>query len=247
MGKFETPSVNWKLPIETMMGLTREAAASILTCQLYPVGQVGSGLPRLPIRKRNLDNVLPILFVHGVFHNRSTFAWLIQRLSLEGIRPMKDLNLLTTLFSIEDLAEKIRTEAKQLLKLYGTQKIHIVGHSLGGMVGRYFVQELGGDEMVATLTTLATPHQGTLLSRFSLLPNLRQLDPESRTIRKLQGSPLPRQTQIISISGNLDFVMVPKNTYFLPGARNIRLKGVGHAGLLYSRRVHQILMSHWVG
>ena len=37
----------------------------------------------------------------------------------------------------------------------------MVGHSLGGLIARYYVTRLGGDERVHTLVTLGTPHSGT--------------------------------------------------------------------------------------
>ncbi|MFM8312856.1 MAG: hypothetical protein ACKOA8_01070, partial [Deltaproteobacteria bacterium] len=74
--------------------IARESAASILTYELYPLGLVTQSLPTLPSFKvgRTGPNV-PILFIHGIFHNRSTFAWLKQRLYSKGFRQFKELNL----------------------------------------------------------------------------------------------------------------------------------------------------------
>ena len=36
----------------------------------------------------------------------------------------------------------------------GYERIHVVGHSMGGLVARYYVTRLGGDERVHTLVTL---------------------------------------------------------------------------------------------
>ena len=47
----------------------------------------------------------------------------------------------------------------------GYERIHVIGHRLGGLIARYFVQRLGGDAQVHTLVTLGTPHQGTQLAR----------------------------------------------------------------------------------
>ena len=60
----------------------------------------------------------------------------------------------------------------------GYERIHVIGHSLGGLITRYYVQRLGGDSRVHTLVTLGTPHQGTQLARAApLLPLVRQLTP----------------------------------------------------------------------
>lgn len=59
----------------------------------------------------------------------------------------------------------------------GDRRVHLIGHSMGGLVSRWFVERLGGARSVQTLTTVGTPHFGapealTLLSAtsFGLVP-----------------------------------------------------------------------------
>ena len=44
----------------------------------------------------------------------------------------------------------------------GFERIHVIGHSLGGLIARYYVTRLGGDARVHTLVTLGTPARGHL-------------------------------------------------------------------------------------
>jgi triacylglycerol lipase len=39
--------------------------------------------------------------------------------------------------------------------------VHLIGHSMGGLDGRYMISRLGMAERVKSLTTLGTPHRGT--------------------------------------------------------------------------------------
>ena len=55
----------------------------------------------------------------------------------------------------------------------------LIGHSLGGLIARYYVQCLGGDERVHTLVTLGTPHGGTATAYLRARPAGRQLRPGS--------------------------------------------------------------------
>ena len=41
-------------------------------------------------------------------------------------------------------------------------KLVLIGHSMGGLVARYFIECLGGWQSTRTLLTLATPHRGSL-------------------------------------------------------------------------------------
>ena len=61
-------------------------------------------------------------------------------------------------------------------------RVHLIGHSLGGLDARYLVSKLGMENRVATITTVGTPHRGTTFAdwgmyRFSrwLIPLLRRL------------------------------------------------------------------------
>ena len=238
-----------KLPIHNASRLgwdiARESAASILTYELYPLGLVSRSLPTFPALPRKISTPKrPILFIHGIFHNRSTFAWLKQKLYTKGFRHFKEVDLMTSIRPIPHLAEQIAREARLLLKKHEVSEIDIVAHSMGGVIARYFVQLLGGDGIVRNLITLGTPHQGTEWSRYSILPHLRELKPQSRTLELLNQSGPPKQTRAIAISGELDIVIRPKDCMWWNGVRNIHLSHVGHAGLLFSKRVLDIVLSH---
>jgi pimeloyl-ACP methyl ester carboxylesterase len=225
--------------------IARESAASILTYELYPLGLISKSLPTLPsLSLRGPGSKLPVLFIHGIFHNRSTFAWLKQRLYSKGFRQFKEVNLLTSIHPIPRLAEQVARETRLLIKKYNVPQVDIIAHSMGGVIGRYFVQLLGGDGLVRNLITLGTPHRGTEWSRYSIIPHIRELTPQSRTLELLNDCPPPKHTRAIAVSGDLDIVIRPKDCTWWDGVRNIHLSRVGHAGLLFSTRVLDIILSH---
>ena len=66
---------------------------------------------------------------------------------------------------------KIETNALQLKKFIesvkaecGVDKVNIIAHSKGGLDSKYMITELGMDDSVASLTTLCTPHQGSIIA-----------------------------------------------------------------------------------
>ncbi|MFG0251939.1 MAG: esterase/lipase family protein [Phycisphaerales bacterium JB038] len=63
--------------------------------------------------------------------------------------------------SIEVRARALDAE---LTRLLGTRPCHLLGHSMGGLDARYFITHLGGAERVRSLTTLGTPHRGTIIA-----------------------------------------------------------------------------------
>jgi triacylglycerol lipase len=225
--------------------IAREASASLLTYELYPLGLVGRSLPTVPsLWKTANDPRIPCLFIHGVFHNRSTFAFIKQKLALKGWRHFREIDLLTSIHPVPRLAEQVATVVSQLQREHEVPQIDIIAHSLGGIVARYYVQQLGGDGPVRNLVTLGSPHGGTVWSRYSVLSHLKDLSPQSPFMRHLNSLNAPRSTRAIAVSGELDLLVLPRENGFWPGVRNIHLKRVGHAGLLFSRRVLQIILSN---
>lgn len=112
----------------------------------------------------------------------------------------------------------------------------IVGHSLGGLIARYYVQCLGGDSHVRTLVTLGTPHSGTRVAPLmNAHPIVRQMRPGSAVIEELTGPAPGCRTQFVSFWSDLDHLMDPLETACVEHpdllAQNVRVSGVGHLAL----------------
>jgi triacylglycerol lipase len=125
---------------------------------------------------------------------------------------------------------------ERLTEESGYERIHVVGHSLGGLIARYYVQRLSGHERVRTLITLGTPHAGTELARAGrLLPLVRQLRPDSSLIRDL-AEPAPKcTTRFLAFYSDLDQLILPSRNARIEHpdlhARNVAVRGVGHLSL----------------
>jgi hypothetical protein len=123
--------------------------------------------------------------------------------------------------------------------------VHVVGHSLGGLVARYYVQRLGGDARVHTLVTLGTPHEGTYVAHAVPHRLVRQLRPGSDVLRELNGPAYGCRTRFVCIYSDLDQIVVPQRSGRLEhpnlATRNVLVRGVGHLSLpIHSRVVHEI-------
>lgn len=233
-------------PSQLAWGITREVGASLLAYELYPLAILGNSLPALPVLwTKTESHRRPILLIHGIFHNKSAFFYLKQKLALKGWHHFRELDLLTSVYGIARLAEKVKSEVERLREEYETDQIDIVAHSMGGIVARYYLQKLGGDGVVRNLITLGTPHRGTDWSKYSILPHIRDLHPKSKLLQDLNELPPPAKTRVVSVAGKLDLMLLPRNTAQWPGVRCIELEQMGHAGLLFSKRVAQIITSHF--
>lgn len=69
---------------------------------------------------------------------------------------------------IEPRAYSWKKLIRQILDETGAPQLNIIAHSMGGLDIRYAISALDMDEEIATLTTLSTPHRGTVLANLAL-------------------------------------------------------------------------------
>jgi hypothetical protein len=187
----------------------------------------------------------PIILVHGIVDNRSVFALLRRSLRRRGFGRVVTVNYSSITGDIRLLADRLGTLVEQVCEETGYERVHVVGHSMGGLVARYYVQRLGGDERVHTLVTLGSPHDGTMPAFVIPHPLVRQLRPGSDVVREL-AEPAPGcRTRFVAVWSDLDQMIVPKRaaTIVHPdlAARNVFVRGVGHMSLpVDGRVVHEI-------
>ena len=184
----------------------------------------------------------PILLVHGIIDNHAAFTVMDYALRRRGFQTVAayDYGLLTS--SIPRAALRLGEAISQLSAATGYERIHVIGHSLGGLIARYFVQRLGGDRQVHTLVTLGTPHQGTQLAWAApLLPLVRQLTPDSPVIREL-AEPAPGcRTRFVAFYSDIDHLVVPGSNARMDhpdlNVQNIVAHGVGHLSMPNNRQI----------
>lgn len=187
----------------------------------------------------------PILLVHGMVDNRMIFAVLRHRLRRRGFGRVFAINYSPVTNDIRAAARDLSGAIEELVARTGYERIHLIGHSLGGLIARYYAQRLGGDERVHTLVTLGTPHSGSLLAYGLPVKLGRQLRPDSDLITELAlPAPLCR-TRFVAYYSDLDQVVLPHENGRIDHpdllARNIRVHAAGHMSLpILPSVVHQI-------
>ena len=183
----------------------------------------------------------PIVLVHGWVDNRSVFTLLRRALQRRGFGRVVSMNYNVLTHDVPRAARRLAALVEQLCDETGYEQVHVVGHSMGGLVARYYVQRLGGDTRVHTLATLGTPHQGTRAAHLMLGRAVRDLRVGSAVIREL-AEPAPRcRTRFIAFWSDLDELVVPKTSAQIEhpdlSARNVFVRGTGHLSLPIDRRV----------
>lgn len=222
---------------QTYVGQAREAA-TIARCALnYPLGLAESALSTgVPRGDRTFDT--PVVLLHGYGHNRSGWFMLDRRLRRVGFTSIHTLNYLPYLSGVPELADRLAERVEAICRLTGSDKVHLVGHSMGGIVARWYVQERGGYERVETAITIGSPHSGTYAAMIGVGAGARDLRPGSLVMRRLDRYAKPSPVRWIAYYSNLDMLVQPASSAMLDhpalNATNIMVKDHGHVSLMLS-------------
>ncbi|MET8681607.1 alpha/beta fold hydrolase [Streptomyces sp. NPDC004647] len=182
------------------------------------------------------EDRLPVLLLHGFIDNRSVFVLLRRSLRQHGWSEVEALNYSPLCCDIRAAAALLGPHIEEVCARTGHDQVDIVGHSLGGLIARYYVQRLGGDARVRTLVALGTPHSGTrAVPLLSAHPIVRQMRPDSDLIEEL-AQPAPNcTTHFVNFWSDLDQLMVPLETACLDHpdliSHNVQVSGIGHLAL----------------
>lgn len=262
------PEVTVSLVRNTATSQAWELASAVATIGLWPLGLTaprpgedgagageGSGVVPLSAR-RSVPADVPVLLVHGYGANRSNWHFVERRLRAAGFGSVHAVNYNPLTSDLPGLAQWFAGEVVDLRKRTGADAVHVVGHSLGGVVARYALQILGVDG-VATCVTLASPHGGVTLARpMRPLPGglgavARQLRPDAPEMVLLRSSARPLATRFVAVAGGADLI-VPTGRALIRepelGATNLVVPHHGHFSLLFSPSMadaiaHQLLGS----
>ncbi|WP_300017310.1 alpha/beta fold hydrolase [Pseudonocardia sp.] len=225
--------------------------AGLLREQLVESGD-GYRTDPLPPERRSLVVTdveaagIPILLVHGIMDNRSVFTVFRRALRRRGFGTVHAVNYSLFTGDVRTAAHELRTHVERLRERTGADRVHIVGHSLGGMIARYYVQRLGGSETVDTLATLGSPHSGTLSAYLMPTALAAQLRPGSELLEELT-LPVPGcPTRFLVVWSRMDQMIVPQRNARLVHpdlhVEQYELRDVGHLSLpIDPRSVHWVV------
>jgi triacylglycerol esterase/lipase EstA (alpha/beta hydrolase family) len=108
---------------------------------------------------------------------------------------------------IHQIAGHLVDQALRSMDACGAGSVHLVGHSLGGLVIRDALQQRGLAGLARTAVTIATPHAGAALARCVPGPAARQMRPGSTFLDQLASSRVDHSTRWIAISGGDDRIV----------------------------------------
>ena len=189
------------------------------------------------------ENRPPVLLIHGYFGTRGSMYMMERRLNDDGLCVFSFNLGMLNVRDIRSSAFLIHRKIEAILAQTSVKKIDIIGHSMGGLIGLYFIKKLGGHEKVRKLIMMGTPLRGTWaalggIATMGLLSTSSwQLLPGSSFLRDLAEGENPRDVQYYSIAADRDWICPPSST-LMEEASHLTVP-LGHSSLVLSEEVYR--------
>lgn len=222
------------LALPSREGIACFAREWMASLALAPAGLIGLRSPRpspsppeFPAEER-----IPALLVPGFALNSGSMGMLALYLRRCGWRWVHTINNRPRNTTVPILARNLAHEVEELCGAAGVEQVDLIGHSMGGIIASYYINELGGERRVRRLVTLGTPWQGTRTWVFGWFREAHDLAPGSPVL----AAATPPRVPTISIWSESDSVVLPPQSSHLPGTRSVKLPHLGHLDMLFNGR-----------
>ncbi len=187
--------------------------------------------PRLEAKGKN-----PILMIPGFF--LPAFIWVDMRkdLAKAGWDRFYTMEHWPGFDDIREYAAEAKLHVERIQRETGSKQIEYFGHSMGGLIGRYMIKNLGAEKDIAHYVAFGTPQHGTVMAHLFnwLITSNAQMSRNSPFITELNaGDETPGRVKYTMIRGGLDEISIPHDTAILDGADNHYIPRAMHLHLVF--------------
>jgi pimeloyl-ACP methyl ester carboxylesterase len=175
-----------------------------------------------------------VVLIHGYLATGAPFLPLEAYLRWAGIEQIRRFE-----YRSHDGVARAAMALRDFLKTHVRGgRVDLIGHSMGGLVARFYLQELGGSRRVDRCITLATPHQGSYSAYWVPSKVGDSLRLGSPLLQRLEeGRSKAAGVRFSSIVAGSDNFVVPRvfaAQATPPGDDVVHIPNLGHVALLFS-------------
>ncbi len=198
--------------------------------------------------KNKTSSHIPVVIIHGYLATKEMMVPLKSHFEKAGFRTYTADLPPFNLGDIRLLTLKLHQNIKEILAECGAQQCDLVGASLGGLIGLYYLKKMDGHNWVRRFIALGCPFKGTwaALAGIAALGLISkgswQTLPQSPFLKDLEEGDLPEGVECISIYAKGDPISPPERSV-LEGAENMEIEGlpfpIVHQSLIFSDGVFE--------
>jgi len=188
----------------------------------------------------------PVILVHGLYHNVS--AWTLYRrwLHFAGFANVYCLGYSSWNQTFPALVNRLQQLLIQVHEKFPDQRPILIGHSLGGLVGRACAHSAEGSAHLAGVITLGTPHRGSKLAAFGVGKLARSLlygSPLIETLERASGAP---DCPCVAIYSPIDNMVLPSQALKTTEAGWVHHETapISHVTMLYHRPTAMLVIEY---
>lgn len=184
----------------------------------------GSGLPAAA------GGHAPVVLVHGYAATPDCWKVLTERLRAEGFDRVYAFSYNGFTGGLPELGQALVDAVTVMMERSGSDTVHLVGHSFGGLLVRFAAEWLGLWPRALTVVTIATPHHGCPLAWAAPGPAAWWMRPRGWSL------PAPvfaeaAGPRYLNFYADRDVVLSRRSARLdLPEVTNIQVAGAGHLG-----------------
>lgn len=175
------------------------------------------------------------VLVHGILDTGRVFRNLAGHLSARGVEClMPSLSPNDGRHGLGVLAEQLK---RRVDAAFGPDDpINLVGFSMGGLISRCYLQDLGGHRRTRRFFAISVPFAGTLWSNLGVGGRgVQEMRPGSAFLAGVErGTDRLKGMEIVSYWTPFDLVIVPPMSSVWPRAQNVRILAPCHPCMLSS-------------
>ena len=213
--------------VRNLAVIARESIGRILILLIGPFGRIETAPRAHPTEEKHT----PVLMLPGYGTNRMVFWFLRQYLEHRGWRWVWPVNHAGKQTALQGQAKALGRHVAELKRASGSEKVDLIGFSMGGLIAAWYVAH-GGSDDVRRLITVGSPWGGSRLAGFLNTPVGEQMKQDSEALRSLDATLVPT-TAIWSPD---DPVVVPASSAVPSGAVSVQVDGAGHLDLMMNGR-----------
>ncbi|MFC7336498.1 esterase/lipase family protein [Haloferula chungangensis] len=186
------------------------------------------------------------VLVHGIWQSEARcFGFLRRDLEARGVEVIvPSLKPTDGRAGMALMAEQLK---KEVNAAFGEeQEILLVGFSMGGLVARCYLQDLGGADRCEAFVTISTPHHGTKMAKFHWGKGAAEMRPGSVFLKALQDSESRMgKMPIVSYRTPMDAIVVPADSSVWGLAENICIPCPLHPLMTFSPKLRKDLLKRF--
>lgn len=212
------------------IGQITAMASEFLAVLTYP-------LALLPSFHRERPGI-PIMLVHGLFHNKAGWLLFKWRLRKAGFTNLHTYQYNSFTNDFDHAVTGFEKRLDSLLGESGDAQVVLIGHSQGGLVCRCAAGNPRFADRVAALVTLGSPHRGSDLAWCGTNKMSRDLAPGGPTAQRVERAPDPDCPRFGIYTLVDDFVFpLPMLQTGREGWREVVCSPMSHVWMLYSGEI----------